>query len=170
MPIKKTFLILLVGAFLIGGVAAGHPQKRSDADDSPDLLDIKTVVVSHTARKLKVDVRTWQTWQTSELQSGKRTIWFTFDTKGGRAADYSINILRSDADGLICIVGKEPDGQPVANGRANRKSQRHVSCSFRRKHIEAAGSKTIRWRGSVFNLETFERDYVPNSGMVKHQL
>ena len=169
MHTKKTFLVALLGLSVLAGAAFGHSQSRSDADDSSDRLDIKKATISHTARRLKIDVHTWQTWATSELQSGKRTIWFTFDTKGGNAADYGVNILKSDS-GLTCIVGTEPDGARVAEGRARRDSRRHVSCSFGRKHIEAGGSKTIRWKGSMFNLETFDRDLVPNSGMVRHQL
>ena len=169
MHTKRTSLIALIGVLLLAGAAFGHSQARTDADDSPDQLDIKKAAISHTAKRLKIDVRTWQTWATSELQSGKRTIWFTFDTKGGNAADYGVNILKTDS-GLTCIVGTEPDGARVAEGRAQRDSRNHVSCSFGRKHIEAGGSKTIRWKGSMFNLETFERDYVPDSGMVRHSL
>ena len=169
MPTKKTFLAALLALLVLGSSAFAHSQSRSDADDSSDRLDIKSAAISHTGKRLKIDVRTWQTWPTRELKSGKRTIWFTFDTKGGRAADYGVNILKTGS-GLTCIVGTEPDGAHVANGRARRNSQNHVSCSFARKHVEADGSKTIRWKGSMFNLETFDRDYVPNSGMVKHQL
>lgn len=165
---RASFAVFLIG-LLLAGTAFGHSQGRSDADDSPDRLDIKQATISHTSRRIKIDVRTWQTWATSELQSGKRTIWFTFDTKGGNAADYGVNILKTDS-GLTCIVGTEPDGARVAEGRANRDSRNHVSCSFGRKHIEAGGSNAIRWKGSMFNLETFERDYVPDSGMVRHSL
>jgi hypothetical protein len=170
MKTKRTFIMALVAVCLIGGVAVGHDQRKDDPNDSPDRLDLKSVKVSHTARRMILDIKTWESWPTAELQSGKRTIYFTFDTKGGKAADYNINILRSDNDGLVCLVGTEPDGARAGEGRASRNGDQHVRCNFSRRDIEAGGSKTIRWKGSMFNLETFERDYVPNSGMVRHQL
>ncbi len=45
-----------------------------------------------------------------------------------------------------------------------------MRCNFSRRDIEAGRGKTIRWKGSMFNLDTFERDFVPDSGMVRHQL
>lgn len=161
---------VLAALVLIGGAAAAHVQRKADPNDSPDRLDLKKVVVDHTARRLILNVRTWQSWPARELQSGKRTLYFTFDTKGGNAADYNANILRTDADGLVCLIGTEPDGARVGEGRASRSADNHVKCSLPRRAIEAGGSKVIRWKGSMFNLETFERDYVPDSGMIRHQL
>lgn len=162
--------IALAALLVVGGVATAHVQSKDDANDSPDRLDLKRVSVSHTARRLILDIRTWESWSARELQSGKRTLYFTFDTKGGNAADYNANILRTESDGLVCLIGTEPEGARVGEGRAYRNGDNHVACSFRRRLIEAGGSKTIRWKGSMFNLDTFERDYVPNSGMVRHQL
>ena len=170
MPIRKLVLIAFVICLCFAGVALGHDQQKNDPDDSPDRLDIKTVKLSHTARRMVLDIRTWESWPTSELQSGKRTLYFTFDTKNGDRFDYNVNILRSDTDGLVCLVGTEPDGARAGEGRASRNGDQHVRCNFSRRDIEAGGSKRIRWKGSMFNLETFERDLVPNSGTARHQL
>lgn len=152
---------------IISGIAAAHVQKKSDPDDWSDPLDIKTARLSHTDARLVVGIHSYEDWTTTGL--GKRTIYFTLDTKGGNAADFGININKGN-DGLQCLVTTEPNGAFVADGRARRNGTDGASCSFKRSDVSASGSKTIRWHGSVYNLDTFEHDDAPDSGMVSHHI
>jgi hypothetical protein len=158
---------VVVALVVITGSATAHVQKKDDPDDWSDQLDIKTARLSHTDTRLVVGIHAWQDWSTRALAD--RTIWFTLDTKGGNAADFGININKGN-DGLQCLVTTEPNGEFVANGRARRDGTNGASCSFKRSDVAAAGSKTIRWHASVYNLSTFEHDDAPDSGMVSHHI
>ena len=160
--------LALVALLLLGSVASGHTQRKDDPNDSPDRLDIKSVALSHTARRIKIDIRTWETWPSRALD--RRTFYYVFDTKDDGAVDYGMNILRSGGE-LRCILGSEPNGERVGSGRPSRDGSNHVACSFLRRDIEARGSKTIRWAGALYNLDTFEVDATPDSDrMFRHSL
>ena len=159
----------LIALLVLGGVAAGHTQRKDDPNDSPDRLDIKRVALSHTARRIKIDIRTWESWPSRALE--RRTFYFVFDTKDDNAVDYGMNILRSGSEGLQCILGREPNGDRIGTGRVSRDGDSHIACSFLRRDIEARGSKTIRWAGAMYNLDTIEVDAVPDSDrMFRHSL
>lgn len=169
MLTKRTLIIATSVLLAAASVASAHDQRRSDANDNSDRLDLKAVSLSHTSSRIKIDFRTYQTWAASALQSGKRTLYTPIDTKGDNEPDFNVNILKTDS-GLACIVGKEPNGERVGRGRVSRNSQSHIACSFRRGMIDAGGSKTIRWQGWMVNLETFIQDRVPDQEMASHSL
>jgi hypothetical protein len=125
--------------------------------------------MNHTDTRLVVGIHSYEDWSPTALGGGKRTIYFTLDTKGGNAADFGININKGPS-GLRCLVTTEPNGAFVADGRASRDGTNGASCSFKRSDVAAAGSKTIRWHSSVYNLQTYEHDDAPDSGMVSHHI
>src|SRR5688572_19526987 len=136
MKLRGVLALSLAVVCLMAGIASGHIQKKSDPDDSPDLLDIRNARLTHTSERLRVGIHSWQDWPTRALDN--RTIWFTLDTKGGPAADFGVNINRGN-DGLQCLVTLEPNGEFVANGRPRRDGTDGASCSFKRSDVAAAG-------------------------------
>lgn len=168
MMTKRTLGFLVSVVMLVLAVPAGaHQQDVSDPDDIGDRMDIRAVSVSHTARRLRVDIRTWQGWGSSNL--GRRTFYFNFDTKGDGEPDYGFNILRRNGR-LKCLLQHEPEGHRIGKGTVFRKSRRHVGCRFPRSAFELGADTTVRWQGSMYNLETFESDRIPDSGRVRHRL
>jgi hypothetical protein len=169
LPVQtKRFLVIAsVVLAVITGVAMAHVQKKDDPDDWTDRLDIKNASLSHTDTRLRVGMHSWEDWPTRAL--GKRTIYFTLDTKGDNQPDFGININKG-ANGIQCLVTAEPNGEFVADGRPRRDGTSGASCSFKRSDVSAATHKTIRWHASVYNLETFEHDDAPDSGMVRHSI
>jgi hypothetical protein len=167
MKTQRILAITAAVSLLLTGAALGHGQTKNDPDDWADALDIKTARLSHTDTRIRVGIHSWEDWGNRAL--GNRTIWFTLDTKGDGDPDFGININKGN-DGLQCLVTLEPNGEFVANGKPRRDGSNGASCSFKRSDVAAAGSKTIRWHASVYNLESFEHDDAPDSGMVKHQI
>jgi hypothetical protein len=164
---QRVLAIAAAALLVFTGVAFGHVQTKNDPDDWTDKLDIKTARMSHTDTRLRVGIHSWEDWATTAL--GNRTIWFTLDTKGDGDADFGVNINKGQ-NGLQCLVTTEPNGAFVADGRARRDGTDGASCSFKRSDVAAAGPKTIRWHASVYNLQTYEHDDAPDSGMVRHPI
>jgi hypothetical protein len=167
MKIKRALAISTTALCLVAASAVAHVQTKADPDDWSDQLDIKSARLNHTDARLVVGIRAYEDWATGALDN--RTIYFTLDTKGGNAPDFGVNINKGN-DGLQCLVTIEPNGELVGNGRARRDGTNGASCSFKRTDVAAGGSKTIRWHASVYNLETFEHDDAPDTGMVRHQI
>jgi hypothetical protein len=168
--IKILLSLTLVAAFLLGSIASAHVQTANDPDDWADKLDIKTIALDHSGTRLKLSVRTYEDWATRTLGDGKHIIYFQLDTKNGNAADFGVNITRDPQKGLVCLVTKEPEGSLVTNGDPNRRAPNQAQCDFKRSDVSASGSKTIHWRASIYNLQTYEHDQAPDTGWLSHHI
>ena len=60
---------LLVAGLLSVGPARAHTFTKTDGNDSPGKLDIRSSTVSHTSTSIVFKIRTYQTWTPASLQN-----------------------------------------------------------------------------------------------------
>jgi hypothetical protein len=157
MHVRK-LLGVAVAALLVmtAAPANAHLQERDDpqGDVAGGKLDIKRVGLGHSDTRFSVQMLMWENFRARSLGGGpvpgsSRAITWAFDSKGGPALDYGINLTYRNGELIAYLLRATEEGFVRAGNIDDvSKDGAFVKVSIRQSRMETRGGY-VRWAGQT---------------------
>lgn len=152
---------LLLALFAVALVAGGAPTaladrgSRADADDTPGLLDIRSIAHAHDERgRLVHTIRTFGTWKTRSLPvRDDNYLGFLFESPSDRfGSDRFVWVRRAESGGLYAELYRvltHPNGEFLRRVPVWRPNLTSVRIVIRPRFLGRGFANGYRWRAST---------------------
>jgi hypothetical protein len=125
---------LTVLAVLLGGGALAHVRTHHDPNDSPGILDLDELTMSHGDGKLRITIRTHGPWPTDEIY-GPNYFRVNFDSRGDASIDFAVVVTR-DGGPLLAYLLRESDAAYRGDVDLTRPDNRSVKLVLRKSRLD----------------------------------